>query len=88
MESHPALEQVVQNTASVEGLKLVAALNDYVGDMSDHHILRMNQVPYLFFSCGRWAIISDIHKIWERSDGQGNGFEKVWRLFRMRLWLS
>ncbi|GAG83435.1 unnamed protein product, partial [marine sediment metagenome] len=28
--------------------------NSYVGDMSDHHIFRVNDVPYLFLSCGRW----------------------------------
>ena len=36
-------------------LKLMATLNEYVGDMSDHGVFRRNGVPYLFFSCGRWA---------------------------------
>ncbi len=22
--------------------------------MSDHHIFRVNAIPYLFFNCGRW----------------------------------
>ena len=30
-------------------------MNDYVGDLSDHHIFRVNEVPYLFLSCGTWA---------------------------------
>ena len=33
---------------------MIAALNDYAGDVSDHHIFRINDVPYLFLSCGRW----------------------------------
>jgi len=33
----------------------MATLNKYVGDMSDHGVFRCNDVPYLFFSCGRWA---------------------------------
>ena len=30
-------------------------MNEYVGDLSDHHIFRVNEVPYLFLSCGIWA---------------------------------
>jgi len=29
--------------------------NDYVGDMSDHHIFRENGAPFLFLSCGEWT---------------------------------
>ena len=32
----------------------MTALNRYVGDLSDHHVFRLNQVPYLFLSCGHW----------------------------------
>ena len=35
-------------------MKLIATLNEYVGDMSDHGIFRRNGVPYLFLSCGHW----------------------------------
>jgi hypothetical protein len=54
MECDPAFEQTVHALPPINGLQLVATLNDYVGDMSDHHAFRMNQVPYLFLSCGRW----------------------------------
>ena len=53
-ESHPALPYLVNGCLPSDSLSLVAALNDYVGDMSDHHIFRMLGLPYLFFSCGRW----------------------------------
>jgi len=36
------------------GLKNIATLNRYVGDLSDHHVLRKHSCPYLFFTCGRW----------------------------------
>ena len=35
-------------------MKLIATLNEYVGDVSDHGIFRRNGVPYLFLSCGHW----------------------------------
>ena len=53
-ESHPALPALVRAGLPAEGLSLVAALNEYVGDMSDHHAFRTMGLPYLFFSCGRW----------------------------------
>jgi hypothetical protein len=53
-ESHPELPALVGGTSVPGGLKLIATLNEYVGDMSDHGIFRRNGVPYLFFSCGRW----------------------------------
>ncbi|MFN2323017.1 MAG: M28 family peptidase [Trueperaceae bacterium] len=55
MESDPELEDVVRALPAGHGLQLVTALNRYVGDMSDHHVFRMNEVPYLFLSCGRWS---------------------------------
>jgi hypothetical protein len=54
MESDPALERTVTELGRIDGLRLVTALNRYVGDMSDHHTFRLGQVPYLFLSCGRW----------------------------------
>jgi hypothetical protein len=53
-ESHPELPALVDGAALPGSLKLIATLNEYVGDMSDHGIFRRNGVPYLFFSCGRW----------------------------------
>ena len=29
-------------------------LNRYVGDLSDHHVFRVNKRPYLFLTCARW----------------------------------
>ena len=54
MESHSALENVIKSTGENNRVRIVPALNSYVGDMSDHHIFRVNDVPYLFLSCGRW----------------------------------
>ncbi len=54
MESDPGLEDVVRALPVDHGLQLVTALNRYVGDLSDHHVFRTNEVPYLFLSCGRW----------------------------------
>ena len=54
MESHSALEQVLLSAEVDPRIKIVAASNSYVGDMSDHHVFRLHDIPYLFFSCGRW----------------------------------
>jgi hypothetical protein len=54
MESHSALENVIKSTPENDRIRIVPTLNSYVGDMSDHHIFRVNDVPYLFLSCGRW----------------------------------
>jgi hypothetical protein len=54
-ESHPALETIVQQCRRDPDLPVMAALNRLVGDLSDHHIFRVNGVPYLFLSCGRWT---------------------------------
>ncbi len=53
-ESHPDLANLVDSVHVPRRLRLIAALNEYVGDMSDHGVFRANGVPYLFFSCGRW----------------------------------
>jgi hypothetical protein len=53
-ESHPALEGVVRRVETPDRLRLVATVNDNVGDMSDHAVFRWNREPFLFFSCGRW----------------------------------
>lgn len=54
-ESDPALDGVVSAAARGSALQVVSVLNRYVGDLSDHHVFRLNEVPYLFLSCGRWA---------------------------------
>lgn len=54
MESDPGLERVIRGLDVPDSVKLVTALNRYVGDMSDHHAFRLAEVPYLFLSCGRW----------------------------------
>ena len=54
METDPALEGVLLGQPTRPGLRFATALNRYVGDMSDHHVFRLNRVPYLFLSCGRW----------------------------------
>jgi hypothetical protein len=53
-ESHPELPALLEALPLPDRLKLIATLNEYVGDMSDHGIFRRSGVPYLFFSCGRW----------------------------------
>ncbi len=53
-ESHAGLPGVVEHTRVPHGLRIVPTLNRYIGDMSDHAVLRKHEVPYLFLSCGRW----------------------------------
>lgn len=55
METDPALEGVLLGQPARPGLRFATVLNRYVGDMSDHHAFRLQRVPYLFLSCGRWA---------------------------------
>jgi hypothetical protein len=54
MESHPSFEAVINSALPDSRIRIVPALNSYVGDMSDHHVFRIHGDPYLFFSCGRW----------------------------------
>jgi len=54
MESHPDLAQVLMANPKDNRLRTAPTLNEYVGDMSDHHVFRTHEVPYLFFSCGHW----------------------------------
>ncbi len=54
IESDPALQQTVRSCAPKEKLRTVPLRNDYIGDLSDHHIFRVHEEPYLFLSCGRW----------------------------------
>ncbi len=53
-ESHGALPEIVERSAAeVPQLRVLASLNDYVGDLSDHHAFRLGGQPYLFLSCGQ-----------------------------------
>ena len=54
MESDPGLARVMRVTEPSEGIRIVPTLNSYVGDLSDHHIFRVNRRPYLLLTCGRW----------------------------------
>ena len=53
-ESDPGLEIAVRESEPTAKLRTVPTLNDYVGDLSDHHIFRTNERPYLMLTCGRW----------------------------------
>ena len=54
MESNKKLATVIKDSEPQKGLKTVPTLNSYIGDLSDHHIFRMNRIPYLLLTCGRW----------------------------------
>ena len=51
MESDPEL---VFADLEVPGIRVHPVLNRYVGDLSDHHVFRTHERPFLFLSCGRW----------------------------------
>ena len=53
-ESDKDLAVVIERTLLPEGLRVAAVPNHFIGDMSDHHVFRLHQRPYLFFSCGQW----------------------------------
>ena len=55
MESHRGLADTITSLLPFQGIRALPLLNEYVGDLSDHHIFRVNEVPYLFVSCGIWA---------------------------------
>lgn len=58
-ESDPNLPDVLSDLSPDDlipnRLRPVAVLNRYVGDLSDHHVFRVDERPYLFLTCGRWA---------------------------------
>lgn len=54
VESDRGLQRVARQTWPASGLRAVLTLNRYIGDLSDHHVFRVNRRPYLFLSCGRW----------------------------------
>jgi hypothetical protein len=56
VETSSALAEAVgrQGSAPEAGVRVVPTLTRYIGDMSDYHVLRTHQRPFLFFSCGEW----------------------------------
>jgi hypothetical protein len=54
MESDAQLAQVLAGLEEPPGARLIPTLNRYIGDLSDHHVFRISERPYLFFSCGTW----------------------------------
>lgn len=54
MESHRTIGGILGKMEIDRRIRIVPICNSYVGDMSDHYIFRINRVPYLFASCGRW----------------------------------
>ena len=53
-ESDPDLPVIIKDAEPTSNLRSVPILNSYVGDLSDHHIFRTNERPYLLLTCGRW----------------------------------
>jgi Zn-dependent M28 family amino/carboxypeptidase len=53
-ESSLGVESAIRRCEPKFGLRTVPTLNSYVGDLSDHHIFRANDHPYVFLTCGRW----------------------------------
>ena len=54
LESNEGLGEVIQSCPVDPEIRIVPTLNRYVGDLSDHHVFRQNDVPYLFLSCATW----------------------------------
>lgn len=52
-ETDPALPGVLARCPA-DRLRIVPVRNAYVGDMSDHHVFRVERRPYLFLSCAQW----------------------------------
>lgn len=44
-ESQPDMEALVRPRVAADGLRIVASVNRYAGDMSDHYVLHTNDVP-------------------------------------------
>ena len=53
-ESDPGLDAAIRQSEPEAGLRTVPTLNSYVGDLSDQHVFRKNERPYLLLTCGRW----------------------------------
>ena len=77
MESQQELSECLLNTAPPESLRPIPILNSYIGDLSDHHVFRLNNIPYLFISCGIW---SHYHRSTDTPDRLN--YEKISRIQR------
>lgn len=76
-ETDGRLTQVVAAAAEhVENLRVFPTLNDYVGDMSDHHAFRVAGHPFLFLSCGQGRFYHH-----PQDDLDWINFEKLERVF-------
>ena len=55
VESDPGLRVPFQQAADrAQDIRLLPTLTRYIGDMSDYHAFRLDERPYLFFSCAQW----------------------------------
>lgn len=54
IESNPMVANIVKKCQLNKKLPVIATRNELIGDLSDHHIFRVNNIPYIFLSCGRW----------------------------------
>jgi hypothetical protein len=54
MESDPRFPEILKSCEGNTHIRTVATLNRYIGDLSDHHAFRLDQRPYLFFTCAHW----------------------------------
>lgn len=66
METDSSLEKLLNSVETGNEIGLVAIQNRYIGDLSDHHIFRLNNVPFLFFSCGHWQHYHQATDTWEK----------------------
>ena len=75
IESQQALSECLLHTPPPESLRPIPILNSYIGDLSDHHVFRLNHVPYLFMSCGIWR---HYHSSTDTPDRLN--YEKIYRI--------
>lgn len=77
-ESDPAFPGIVEAAASeASGLRVFPTLNDYVGNLSDHHTFEQRGQPFLFLSCAPGRYYHD-----ERDDLRWINFTKLGRITR------
>ncbi len=55
MESSPSWFKQLQSAQDESGIRWATVLDSYINSPSDHYVYVQTQLPYLFFSCGRWA---------------------------------
>ena len=55
MESSPSWFKQLQSAQDESGIRWATVLDSYINSPSDHYVYVQNKLPYLFFSCGRWA---------------------------------